>query len=247
MKTIFSLLSLFYLLVSFADVEIDPNDFIHLNRGCPENSLCSNEIGKLSSKFKKAFESNFKLQDQFFKKYGLPLSAYSHVTPKATDTLGVSFNSECPEHRKVDLFYTTQFLKNTDSKALKVHDNKSFLKPKVEFSFKPIYIKVKNDLKEIFVGIKDYPSFIDGDKLALMGDFDDLLFQYSVDINQNVKLINSPFFTNDKVIYTKKVVVCPEDFSKIKIPQFFTERFCKKIYNIKTKKEEIILDFKACN
>jgi hypothetical protein len=247
MKTYIIIFTLLNSMNLLAKTEVDSSNFKHLNSGCPENSVCSTQFGEIANFFNKSLIAGNGQLRKFFKLYGLPINSYNEINPRKKESFGASYNSGCEKHRKLNLFYTANFVKTTKKvkNIVYVLKNKAI---ELDYNqhFRPIYLTRKDKLIKFNVGVLDYPSFLDGNSIALVGEFNDHLFQYSVGNNQKIKLLNSPQFTNDKVIFSKKVVKCSKELENVEIPKYFSAKFCKTLLNIKSKKIEMVLDFKAC-
>ena len=77
-----------------------PQQFIHKNSGCPENSNCSSYMGKIRQKWLNSFKSK-KTYQKFVAQYGLPIS-YWAKKDQLENEKAILWDSPCKYHLDTD-------------------------------------------------------------------------------------------------------------------------------------------------
>lgn len=215
-------------------------DIEHKNKGCPINSDCSLNNGKLFREWTSIFihESSQKRMDllkQFEKKNGLP---FEFLTTKEVKEKydPILFNSRCKQHNPKNphnnIYQATMFFKKLPL------DNKLL-------AFDKIILFEKDKKITYQVSYQDRPHFIKDDRLFFLKDVDDYFYQISMGKDGDYKLedMNISVFTraDGKKI---KEVPCPEN--KEDNNDRYTSTYCQQIWDMDTNEMKTIQVFWSC-
>ena len=196
---------------------------LHINKGCPENSSCTKEMGQLYFQFTKALEKGGDSLNKFTRKSGFPLRMW---TKKKNSKKEITYDSKCFHHRKKKLIYESiKFIKNHKD----LNDEKDFLK----------HIYMSSD-KTYITSTNAIPSYTTNDTLISYIEFNDKFFEVR-------SLANGSFEFQLKNVKTKspRNITCPsslvEKFKKSleshsNFEGVYKSHYCKEIYNLSQKK-----------
>lgn len=218
---------------SFKDIE-------HKNKGCPINSECSKDSGKLMAAWDKIFihessQKRLELMREFRKENGLPFEflAKKEVKEKFDPIL---FNSRCKHHNPKNPHNNTyqgiMFFK-------KIPLEDGLLK------FDKIVLFEKDKKRIYIVPYQDRPHFMKDDRLFFLKDYDDYFYQISLTDkgNYNIENLNISVFSKAD---SKKVkeVPCPEN--KEDKPDRYSSTYCQQIWDMDTNEMKTIQVFWSC-
>lgn len=210
----------------FAVGVMDPKvqEFEHENPGCPINSECSEDMGKLLSQWLKALEgakaSKTKKLNEFRKKYGSPIQmmAQKEIYESADP---VMWNSRCKFHNP----------KNPNNT---VYRGFVFLKEKIELenaSFTPVYVYEGTEKKKYLIPYGDTVALIQNDELIVLKDYEDHFYKIAIKPDGSYRFIDLPNQTTRNALAKKiKDYKCPEERSADKI--YFSKYFCQRVLDL---------------
>lgn len=242
LSTLITLLSLnFYAYSQVDDVPKAKSfrDIEHQTPGCPINSICNKESGKLVKSFEdilkiKNSSSRYKKLKEFSKKSGLPIQVLTNKEHGEINNV-ILWNSRCKQHNP----------KNPNNTIYQGHYFTKSIPKKSELTFDKIHLFLKDKLITYKVAYKDKPLFIKGDRLFILKDYDDHLYQLSIGANGDFKVenLNSNLYAKAQSRKIKEVP-CPEN--KQDIPDLYAESYCQKIWDIDTNTLKTIQVFWSC-
>ncbi len=210
------------------EVKFQPHMIEHLNKGCPENSSCTKEVGEISEKFKAAFKTN--KTSQFVKSYGVPFSFWT-TRPKEKNT--IIYQSRCNNHRpqkdkfgktvidRPNIYEGIRFIKNTQDLLA----DKDIL-PNV-------MLRDKSNKLEI-IPRAALPAFTSGNQSFFRQSYRDNDFQLVIS-NGKLDLTQRKFPDVEiKNVQCSKELI--EKFKSLSSTQLYQSAYCKSIYDTKSKK-----------
>lgn len=233
----------------FTESEFKPHMIDHFNEGCPTNSECSPELGLLFkswSELAKSFSGKNYSPDRlenFRKRNGVPIPIW--ITEKGTvkDKL-IIWDSPCRDHNlekeekiKIGMIFVDH-LKKMESL---VNDKKILMR------FLRIYQGEDKPPKEIQSLRGETPLYFDGDKLIYQLSVEGAYYSLSLSQTGELKIVD----TKTPEEYTQSME-CPkvmeDDLKKREITKnLYSGFYCKRVWNIKSKKFEIIQVGWSCN
>jgi hypothetical protein len=199
----------------------------HENPGCPLNSECSKESGKLISTWEKLLKSTneknqYKKISTFHKEHGLPIEFLT--TQKSKIALDpVLWDSRCrlhnPKNPNNNILKGVKFLKNS---------------PKSEHViFTPITLYSGTEKVLYEVPYQDQPILIKNNKIIVLKDYDDYYYQLAIGPNGKFEVANLPHTLISKALSQKiKETKCPEEMKFN--DNYFKKTYCQKILDLDT-------------
>lgn len=223
----------------------DPKLWEHDNPGCPENSLCTKEVGEhmllwkktLSEIGKEKKKSNEILQ-KFLTQNGLPLKFWTNY--QALDQFfPIAWNSPCPNHNfpiikneKESIYEGVSFVQSFEKNMaqLRILKNSYQIPFNHLFKLRPVAIQKKGDTTPIkfLIPVETVPNYyaIDTNELIILMEEEGLFF--AIGINSLGKITIRDF---DQKLATSMIEPseCSDEFKSLK-DFFFKENFPSKFY-----------------
>jgi len=231
--------------------QISYEDLQHPNKGCPENSVCSQAMGVLHGKFHQFI---LKLKDQnlnekqkakeletYRQQHGLPLyflatkATYAQFSP-------IMYNSACYAHNPSTgetIFKSLAFITGTEKNMLHIKRSPDiFTVPQGDVAtLSPIEIYLNKKWHTYYIPYGEKPLFIDGDKIIFNDEYENVIYNISTDNTGKWNVIPLESL-NPNVNLSGGRIDCPSG-SSLKENKFFQNFYCMNVYDIKTKKEVI--------
>lgn len=204
-------------------------DLAHENPGCPENSSCSEEMGRITGIFTDILKSknNTNKLKKFFDKYGLPLNHFTRNTDKDT----IFFSSRCRQHNPKEGEKTVEAFRYL--KVLKMTTEQIFEK-----------VDILDDDLSYYIPLRDTPYFIKNGKLVILKEFEDLSYYLSISSNGKITPIKpSKDDLKTAFKYSENILECPENKD---LNNYFLGSYCRQIYNFDKKKVQVARIDWAC-
>jgi len=212
--------------------QITYQDLAHENRGCPENSICSKEMGDKMIQWDRFMKSldpiDVKSLEAYRLKHGIPVS----FLIKKGGILGIDpilYKSRCAHHNPKDskqaVFKGMQFFRNNPNSEL-VHFDSAWLgETKYELPFEDIPIMVKDK------------------RLVVVRDHENKFFHLGIDEKGKWKVISPQKSEIRMAMQTIENTECEE----VKPGALYLKTFCKKIWNSDIKGPQTIRLSWACH
>jgi hypothetical protein len=215
--------------------DLSYDDLAHEHKGCPENSICSEEMGKkfqnwnaFLKRLQKVKRSNWpKMINKYRTKHGIPF--YFLVKQKdATKTKAVFWNSRCRNHNPKD--------GETILKGLGFFKNR----PQAEHITFDVVQRpgIKDKVKTVHLPYGHQPLLIHKNKLIFTMDFEDIYFHMSADENGFWRALAVPSMEISTAMNYIETVQCPKN--DFKPNEWHTQLVCKKIWNSDIRKSQMI-------
>ncbi|MBD64242.1 MAG: hypothetical protein CME62_03490 [Halobacteriovoraceae bacterium] len=214
-------------------------DVEHEIPGCPINSICDKERGKQIKEFETILKiSNSEKRHQKLKTYakntGLPLRVLTPREPAKKENV-ILWDSRCKIHNPInpnDKIFQGLYITKDIPLQTKLH-------------FDSVYLFEGDEIKEFKVPYRDKPLFMKNNKLFFLKDYDDQLYQISLNEKGkfNIENLDANVFTMAQSRRVKEVP-CPEN--KKAVGELHTESYCQKIWDIDTNKLKLIQVFWSC-
>tara|TARA_Y100000780_G_C13695797_1_gene421848 strand:- start:12714 stop:13373 length:660 start_codon:yes stop_codon:yes gene_type:complete len=213
--------------------QITYEDLAHENPGCPENSICSKEMGEKMKKWSSFMEStdhsNAKSIETFRAKHGLPVS----FLVEKQGILGIDpilYNSRCRHHNPKDknkvVYVGTQFFRNN---------------PKSEYvNFDKAWV----DKEEYELPFEDVPLMIKDKKLVITRVYENKFFHLGIAKTGEWKVMNLSKKEINKAMQTLESTNCKEQQAP---GRFHLKTFCKSIWDADLKKSRVVRLSWACH
>lgn len=200
---------------------------VHEYPGCPINSYCSEDSGKLILKWEKMINSispknKHKKLKAFLSEQGLPVEFLTTKESKVPLD-PVSWNSRCKIHNPKNP-------NNNIFKAFKFFNNSPKSKHTI-FTPVTLYDGVKKINFEI--PYQDQIVLIKNNQAVLLKDYDDFYYQLGITPDGKYSIVNLPYKVVKKALSKKiKEVKCPD---KMDIDnKYFAKTFCQKVLDLDT-------------
>lgn len=233
----------------FTEAQFKPHMIDHFNEGCPTNSECSPELGILYKRWSELAKNftgkNYAPErlENFRTQNGIPIPLW--ITEKGTpkDNL-ITWDSPCRDHNKekeekirIGLIFVDH-LKKTQSL---VKDKKVILR------FLQIYQGEKTPPKEILSLRGETPLYFDGDQLVYQLSIEGSYYGMSLSQDGALKIVDTV-----KPAEFSESMECPkimtESLKKKEITKnLYSGFYCKRIWNVRSNKYEIIQVGWSCN
>ncbi|MBF0299947.1 MAG: hypothetical protein HQK51_14575 [Oligoflexia bacterium] len=265
---LFFLLSLFFFIIHLFTIPCYSKTFdfdFHEIKGCPENSTCTSESGKLYIKWNDLLKSlNSKttntqlkkanLLEDFRKHYGIPIDFWiKDNIPSNISPWIVTWDSPCLEHQKnnsnsnsndknngpkiqIAEAFVKNTVKNTHDKNLNLNlENKNIF-------LKPLLIEyAKDDIETYYLSSEDNPNYVINKNIMILKEADGVFFNLQISANGNWKIIDYDF-TNKENNKNNDDINCPKTLTNHFVKQinknnFYRYFYCKKIKDLSSKKE----------
>ena len=199
----------------------------HENLGCPINSICSKESGKLISHWEKMTQSighkdKIKKLKSYHKKFGLPLYFLTKISSQESLD-SVLWNSRCklhnPRNPQHNIYKAMKFLKKLPTSS--------------EVILTPITL-YQNEVKTKYqTPYQDQIILIKNNQLVILRDYDDFYFQLGIKPNGDFEVLNLPSKVISKALERKIVdTKCPDKI--IYDDNYFTKSYCQKVLDLDT-------------
>jgi hypothetical protein len=218
--------------------------FAHPNLGCPENSLCSKEMGKHNKAWRDLLKSitarNFNEKkaveeiEKFRSSNGIPVKLLVSENKKAID-FHILWDSDCKHHRGVNKVYKSRsFISSTKDKSLQLHKKEMKNKSSDFISYELDKVIIHNgDNKQTYlVPHGETPMYSYGDSLYFMREDEGIYYGLKIKNDGDWKVVHIRH-KNNRYFAGQDETKCPE---KIKFSSKFKNSYCKKIWDIKLKK-----------
>lgn len=216
-----------------------PQQFIHQNPGCLENSECDQVMGHQLARWSKLIggetadaKTKRGLLSRHLKEHGIPTEFYS-VQKVNRFFKPMLFNSPCRNHNPKEgekTLRATAFLKSlTPQKAIIWRDQTQIeYQPDEQLVAQPIRVYFDKTPTTFMTGLDDQPLFIKDRKLYILKEYEEEFFLLEVTEDGNWEIIDMDLtkltFFEDKKIHME----CPKDN---KVPKEFNVQFCKGIWD----------------
>lgn len=216
--------------------EISYADLAHENPGCPENSECSKANGKRLLQWESLLKQHGKNPKQlakkvenFRKKNGIPTLFLAKDSEKLKQSIDpIIWDSRCRHHNLKD--------KDKIIKGMKFFINNPKSKDIIFTS-----IKIGKNSYEIPYG--DQALMVWNKSLVIIKNYDDYLYQLSVNDQGQWKVINLPSHLLKKGRISKSDVPCEK---KALPDQYFLGSYCTKIWNEDIKDYQVAQQSWSC-
>lgn len=224
--------------------DITYDDLAHENQGCPENSLCSKEMGIKMKRWKKFMEKmaseNSKRPsraaakiESFRAQYGLPV-AFLADKESVLSIDPILFSSRCAHHNPKEKSQTTykaiQFFKNNPaSQAAR---------------FDPATLYEKNNNKAFLLPYEETPIMIDKGALVLSREHEDFFYHLAIDKDGKWKVVSPKKSDLSKALENMENAECPKEL--VEKSKDHLKMYCKKIWNADEKKAQVVRLAWAC-
>ena len=190
----------------------------HMYKGCPQNSSCIKELGKLKLKWDAILaQQNFKRINHFINTYGFPLTIWSLSINKK-----IAFDSRCQNHRlkKPTIYEGIIF----SSSPKNIYQKKDFL---------PNFILHKEEM--YIIPRKSIPYQVKNNIFYFHKENNGIHYNLLVGKNNFLSKKVSPI--RKEILDATCTKKTKEKYSSlIKHKNLFTEIYCKKIWDEKEKK-----------
>jgi len=214
----------------------------HVNPGCPFNSLCSKNLGKIYQKWNALFmgkKINLKALNKFKNQYGMPFAFWTGPPAKNSGDIAY-WDSSCQLKKKAPPIQWAETFAKSVPHLLKKTANMSS-RDGTLFYFDRAYALFKNKIQKYIVPRRFVPVFVSHKNLIFTIEKDGRYFQMQMDATGHFKFINN--IDRDR---SAENIPCPEKlvqaFKKekptIEIP---IDLYCKKIWDQKDKTFRTIL------
>lgn len=225
------------------------SDFEHVNSGCPENSICNKQMGIQKGNFdrfiNKIKDKNRKIiikeMNAYLSKKGIPTfflaqqEAYDKYSP-------IMWNSPCENHRpnkkhQLTIFKSMAFINGLNKDKAKIIYSNKVVEAKQDDHFILDKIIDVDSKKEYLLPNLTRPYYMNGDNIVVLQNQDD--FYYAISISPSGKWEIIDHLEETKSFYTiNEEVKCPEEIAFKEI--YYQGRYCKKVFNAKTKKYNVL-------
>lgn len=286
MKFILFLISLFILNLTFASKltpeqraelitkkgnAVTEEDFEHENLGCPENSECTEEMGKqrkewlnLLSQIKKEKldqtpEKMVQKLNVFVKDHGLLIDFLTTKT-SFNQFSPILFESPCslhnPKNNSHKIYIGTAFIKNISANetTLQLGTNKHLLPQSSQFMLDPVYVfseKEKKFQQKFYLSHHEKPLYLDQGNLVTIREEEGLFYgvKYSTKNIEIVRIKSKEELKIQDYVQDSECPKYPEADEFIKKDfhgQYFQDSYCQRIYDIQKKSFHIIKLYWSC-
>ena len=190
----------------------------HQNAGCPYNSICSKEMGKLFIKYHQHLQKG--QLKKFFKRHGIPITALRKKDEQKSTLLEAIWDSPCGyKTNKKSMFERVMtFSKKFDSTAGQY----------------PFYVLLspKGALQKFFSSNDDSVLGFQGDHLIFNRLVEGVYYQYQVNNKGEIKIAKEQKITT----FSKKITCSSDLLTKVSV-QFPPEKIdavsCREVYSSK--------------
>ncbi len=239
--------------------------FDHKIPGCPENSICSKQMGDHRLAWLKVVKRTKKLKDlgilrKYYQRSGLPVSYWMDGGPAVKDFSPISWESSCTYHKKKgqNIYEGMAFIKGSRGVHLAYQGKKItklalgakfFLTPHLLYNFE------RKKVTLYWLPKGDAPSYIDGDSLFIVRDADELFYGLRIHGDGRWQIVDSSSKETLHFERIKEDIKCPDALSDYKfskknsalIAKLFRGYYCQTIWDKKAKKNRIVRKFWGCN
>ncbi len=229
------------------------DDFEHPNMGCPENSLCEKEMGLHRKKWltllrdirDKSLPEKIKVKrlEEFRRKHGIPVGFLAQKTQEK-DLWKILWSSECRWHRTEKLedkvFYGNAFVSELSKDVAFVRYGEKVSKVTVDENFQldPITVYSGKKTYHYYAPKGEIPLYLQKGKLVFLRDDEEVFYGLEIAPSGKWKITSSENKNQSRFFAGSEDTKCPEEVKPLK--PFYQSHFCRKIYNIDTKKFDII-------
>ncbi|WP_412469707.1 MULTISPECIES: hypothetical protein [unclassified Halobacteriovorax] len=213
------------------EVKFEPHMVEHLIKGCPENSECNSQMGKVSEDFKQTFlKDSLIKKKEFANKYGLPFTFWTTL-PKDKNT--ITYQSKCSFHHP----QKDKFGKIVNDRQ-PIYEGIRFLKSTKELSnnqdILPNIMLRQGQEKPTIIPRHSIPFYTNGAAIYFQQEYRGVDFKFKIE-NEKVSL-----FTDKLQNYEIQSGACSEElltkFKEINSQKLYQSAYCKLIYDAKAKK-----------
>lgn len=216
--------------------KITYRDLVHENYGCPENSICSEQMGKKMERWenfvKKLANSPGKTEklEAFRKKHGLPM-AFLARKESALALDPVLFASRCelhnPKDRKKTVYKGIQFFRNDPQSQSAMFD--------------PVFVfgPDKNEKLVYQVPYEEAPIMLEGKNLVLAREYDNFFYYLSVSPEGKWKVVRPSEEHLKTALRRFADVDCPAQEKNLN-KETHLKTYCKSVWNSKTKQNQTL-------
>lgn len=224
--------------------EWGPHIVDHLYKGCPTNSLCSQSSGDILEDFKKLLSKRPSLSqiENFKNKKGIPFEVWSSKPDLELNKLhAVHWESQCPAHQ-IDgqkIYQSFLMVHNLDQLKLLVDDQTLFIRYGLSLDAKKNIIKIPGPKGES-------PLYLENGDPVFVQEFEGGFYSIRISTAGNITVINEvkPEEMPENIRCSKDLVAAFK--SEKRPPHLYTNVYCQKIYDIKTKKKVEMLFARGC-
>jgi hypothetical protein len=235
-----------------------PEDYEHMNPGCPENSECDPVMGQQMKKWmdlvkKVSFEestpqSKSQQIEAFRAQFGIPVEVYT--TQKSQQGFKpILFNSTCRDHSsKADqkILKGIAFTKGITQKAGQVWRSSAQIEVPVSELYlpQPVTVFFPEGARTYQLPLGDQPLFVKDKSLHVLKDEEDLFFMLKVSPLGEWSVEATDLSELSQWTDRRTEVACPK--SDVKVPPAFGSHFCKSIWDEDAKKPVVVLMHLGC-
>ena len=239
-------------------IQPTPEDYEHLNPGCPENSECDPLMGQQMKKWmdlvkKVTFEESTPQSksaqiEAFRAQFGIPVEVYT--TQKSQQGYKpILFSSTCRDHSaKADqkILKGTAFIKGITSRAGQVWRNSAQLEVPISdiFTPQPVTVFFPEGARTYYLPLGDQPLFVKDKALHVLKDEEDLFFMLKVGPAGEWSVEATDLSELSQWTDKRAEIACPK--SDVKTPAVFGSHFCKSIWDEDAKKNVVVLMHLGC-
>lgn len=222
--------------------QISYEDLAHENPGCPENSICSPQMGKKMEKWNSFVKGlggvdapDNKIEpakkiEAFRKKHGLPVPFLAKEDSIiALDP--ILYNSRCtahnPKNKKNTLFKALQFFRNDPETAAAMFD--------------PVFVYEKDETsgKVYRTPYEEPPIMIFNQSLIVPREHENLFYYMSISPKGEWKVVEPTKARLKRALSVSENADCPEDESASP-GENHLKFYCKRIWNADTEKAQLV-------
>jgi len=213
----------------------------HQNPGCPLNSICHSNMGKIRLKWKRELENikgDAKKQaivlEKFRQEFGIPFKIWAKSLDEEDKNI-IRWDSPCRNHHKSDdkIYIAEVFTK----------DLKELNSPKI--IGEKAFILKENEILSYPIPRKEYPLYLSGSDLIFSLYYDGIYFDLKISAQGNFSFLTKPL---DK--HTLEDITCPkkliDHFYKLNLDNFYISYFCHAIYDTKSEQYHPVLIGLSC-
>ncbi len=237
---------------SIINKETTYEDFEHPNRGCPENSLCSPEMGEHRKKWLKLLgeikkqdpteKKKIQLLEKFRQQHGLPVAHFSYEK-YAKDYDQISWSSNCKEHLETktpSISYGLSFISELKKNQTPVvHSLQKIMFASLdEVKLDKVFVYLSDKKLTFYIPHAESPILLKDNKLFFIRSDEDVFYGLSISSDGKWEITNSSDKNQSRYFASTEETNCPENNAG-ELP-FFKSRFCRKIYNEETREMVVI-------
>jgi hypothetical protein len=234
---------------TFKEKEFKPHMVDHFNQGCPANSECSPEMGKLFKSWTDSLnnfgneKSGHLLLERFRQANGVPFEVWTTSKATAKDRV-IFWDSPCQEHNlenQEKIGIGMVMVKNLKELQELAKENKIYLR------YLKLYQSDKKTIKTYQTLRGETPLYIENDQLIYQKVEEGQSYGLSVGLDGKLKIVT----TQEPKDYPR-LIDCPkeleEEANKILTPKnLYAGFYCQRTWNKSTDKFDTLMVGWSCN